>query len=54
MAIDPNFVEVNEVTDYWSFLMSVSSMTIKKPTADKNPTGQMRFNHKCSISFTLD
>ncbi|XP_075168415.1 transmembrane protein 18 [Haematobia irritans] len=23
MAIDPNFVEVNEVTDYWSFLMSI-------------------------------
>lgn len=24
MEIDPNFVEINEITDYWSFLMSVS------------------------------
>ncbi|XP_013111509.1 transmembrane protein 18 isoform X1 [Stomoxys calcitrans] len=23
MAIDPNIVEVNEITDYWSFLMSI-------------------------------
>lgn len=23
MAIDPNIIEVNEITDYWSFLMSV-------------------------------
>lgn len=24
MAIDPNFIEVNEITDYWTFLRSVS------------------------------
>lgn len=23
MTIDPNMIEVNEITDYWSFLMSV-------------------------------
>lgn len=25
MTIDPNMIEVNEITDYWSFLMSVCS-----------------------------
>ncbi|XP_061399165.1 transmembrane protein 18 [Musca vetustissima] len=26
MAIDPNFIEVNEITDYWTFLRSIDWM----------------------------
>lgn len=35
MTIDPNMIEVNEITDYWSFLMSVSKKMIWEKIANR-------------------